>query len=364
MKASLTPQQTPPERPRDKSRDVRLDLLKVVGLAAIILAHTAPPAVIQNIRAFDVPLMVMVSGVLFSYGLKGREYSYGRYLARRIPRLLLPTWIFLCIFFAVAFVIFTAAGRSFPYTVEDMLGSFALTTFKGIGYVWIIRVFLLIAIVSPFVLRLYKTCGKNSSFLAVISVIYIFYEAALYLGGGISYFMDEIFFYLLPYACIFGLGLHLPSMKVSSIFKLSVFFMAIFLMVGGYYYYAGAPLALMKYKYPPRILFVAYTSSVSLILYLLAMRYRMRNRALKSLVIFISSSSLWIYLWHILIKSYWDLGVKGAVPGADKFYIAFIVFIVTASVITYVQKALVTAITERLDASSRATAFFATAFLK
>jgi len=364
MKASLTPQQIRPERPRDKSRDVRLDLLKVVGLAAIILAHTAPPAVIHNIRAFDVPLMVMVSGVLFSYGLKGREYAYGRYLARRIPRLLLPTWIFLCIFFAVAFVIFTAAGRSFPYTGEDMLGSFELTTFKGIGYVWIIRVFLLIAIVSPLILQLYKICGKKDSFLAVISVIYIFYEAALYLGGGMSYFMDEIFFYALPYGCIFGLGLHLPSMKVSSIFNLSVFFMTIFLIVGGYYYYAGAPLYITTYKYPPRILFVAYTSSVSLILYLLAMRFELKNDILRRVVVFMSSSSLWIYLWHILIKSYWDLIVKSSVPGADKFYIAFIVFIVMASVITYMQKTLVTAITERLDASSRTTAFFVTAFLK
>lgn len=41
-----------------------IDFLKLVGLFCIILAHVGPPAVVMQLRNFDVPLMVILSGML------------------------------------------------------------------------------------------------------------------------------------------------------------------------------------------------------------------------------------------------------------------------------------------------------------
>ena len=43
-----------------------IDFLKLLGLFCIILAHVNPPAIIMQIRNFDVPLMVILSGFLAS----------------------------------------------------------------------------------------------------------------------------------------------------------------------------------------------------------------------------------------------------------------------------------------------------------
>ena len=43
---------------------VFIDYLKALGLLLIILAHTCDNQIILNLRVFDVPLMVVVSGFL------------------------------------------------------------------------------------------------------------------------------------------------------------------------------------------------------------------------------------------------------------------------------------------------------------
>ena len=54
-------------------RDKRIDLLRFIGLSMIILAHVTPPDVIMQIRNFDVPLMVIISGISFAISFKNSE---------------------------------------------------------------------------------------------------------------------------------------------------------------------------------------------------------------------------------------------------------------------------------------------------
>jgi fucose 4-O-acetylase-like acetyltransferase len=81
-------------------RDFGLDVLKVVGLFCIILAHVKPVDIVFQVRNFDVPLMVFLSGFSFyiSGGVKG---SYREYFFKRVKRLVIPVWIFFCLFFFV-----------------------------------------------------------------------------------------------------------------------------------------------------------------------------------------------------------------------------------------------------------------------
>ena len=47
-----------------KSRSISLDILKTLGILMIIIAHSNAPDLVMQIRSFDVPLLVMISGIL------------------------------------------------------------------------------------------------------------------------------------------------------------------------------------------------------------------------------------------------------------------------------------------------------------
>lgn len=71
-------------------RDPYIDFLRFLGLALIILVHVNCPNLIKQIRCFDVPLMVFVSGLSCSY----KSGDFWGYLLKRTKRLIIPTWIF------------------------------------------------------------------------------------------------------------------------------------------------------------------------------------------------------------------------------------------------------------------------------
>ncbi len=63
-------------------RDVTIDILRVCGLLLIMLAHVNPPNLIFQIRTFDVPMMVFVSGVSYFLSKKA-DVSYFSYAFSR-----------------------------------------------------------------------------------------------------------------------------------------------------------------------------------------------------------------------------------------------------------------------------------------
>ena len=54
-------------------REVSIDILKCIGLLLIILAHCSAPTFIDEIRNFDVVLLVILSGVLAENHMKEVE---------------------------------------------------------------------------------------------------------------------------------------------------------------------------------------------------------------------------------------------------------------------------------------------------
>ena len=54
---------TPLPPPSAVLRDPAVDLLRFIGISMIFLAHIGPPAALFQLRSFDVPLMIFVSGL-------------------------------------------------------------------------------------------------------------------------------------------------------------------------------------------------------------------------------------------------------------------------------------------------------------
>lgn len=145
------------------NRDIKIDFMRFIGISLIILAHVSPPNLIFQLRNFDVPLMVILSGYLYSIKNKQKNKFNLSYFLKRFRRLVIPVWIFLSILFIGIFLI-----NPKMITLKLLLTSFTLYT--GIGYVWIIRVYLIIALFGEILI---KIINKN---IIILFISYLIYE--------------------------------------------------------------------------------------------------------------------------------------------------------------------------------------------
>lgn len=57
----------------NRKRYIYIDYLKVLGLLLVMLAHVNCPSPLMQVRSFDVPLLVFVSGFLASKSYSGHN---------------------------------------------------------------------------------------------------------------------------------------------------------------------------------------------------------------------------------------------------------------------------------------------------
>lgn len=277
-------------------RKAYIDFLKVIGIMAIILAHVSPPSIILQMRNFDVPLMVMISGYLAacSYngdGLKEKRYQW-RYIKKRILRLLAPTWIFFTFYFLIMHI------WGLENNTPQMILKTYLLQHDSIGYVWVIWVYLMCAVAVPFLINKPLT-EKKYIFYAICS--YIIFEICCRIRLGIeARLVYTTIYFIIPYGILLWIGMNFRQFSLK--WKTTVFYISItiYVIMAAYLYMqTGKVVPIQDYKYPPRLYYLSYGLAVSSGLFLLV-----ENKNLKlfdnKLVDLISSSSMWIYLWHIL----------------------------------------------------------------
>ncbi|MBI4489903.1 MAG: acyltransferase [Deltaproteobacteria bacterium] len=314
-------------------RDERIDLLRFFGLAMIILAHVGPPMVIFQLRNFDVPLLVMVSGM--SFGKAPTFEPYKQYIRRRIKRLVPPVWIFLTCYFSAAWLI------DFPIPHLDwmrVLKSYLLIS--GIGYVWIIRVFLLVALVAPLISRYDRRLASDGRFLAGMSVLLLGHEGLRFMcydhiQEGAGKLVSQFAFYILPYAAIFALGLRTISLKSRLTLVVAGLSLGVFLSMALLLFtQSGRFVPTQEYKYPPSIYYFSYAVFVALMLWLSSEKLWLaiaKITPIKKFVLLVAQNSLWVYLWHI---PFVELARGG-------FAVKYLVVFSAAATITYLQTGLV-----------------------
>lgn len=116
-------------------RDRSIDIIRSLGLLCIILAHVNPPFILFQVRNFDVPLMVFISGYLF--GGKNQTFKSIRditsYLWKRFVRLVLPVWAFLSLFYSIQHFFPFLFKIDYTQYPNIILSSYMLM--DGFGYV-------------------------------------------------------------------------------------------------------------------------------------------------------------------------------------------------------------------------------------
>jgi len=281
-------------------RDQGVDLLRCVGLVMVVLAHVGPPAWLAQLRNFDVPLMVLVSGV--SFGLSSRGEPYANYLGKRINRLVVPVWIFLTGYFLVWWAFGSAAKAP---SADMVISSYLLL--GGISYVWIIRVFLLVAVVAPLLSRVHEALPSHGRYLGLLLGIYLVYELLLALGQPLlttpaGEFLGLTLCFVVPYGVLFAVALRIPRLRAAQLTVLGVGAAIVFLVMGvSLYLQTGALVPTQKYKYPPTAYYLSFALAVSVLLWALSARlvHWVGQAKLGTLVQFMAQNSIWVYLWHI-----------------------------------------------------------------
>ena len=324
-----------------KERDTYIDFLRTIGLLLLIVAHTSPPKWVFILRSFDVPLMVFISGICWhlpprsSHISRSKHHSLGDdcgdytkggmggyiainqfiiYCKKRIIRIYKPVFIFLSLYFCLELlfhILINTDITSFP----NIIGSFMLLNSPSIGYVWIMRVFILMAILSPLYYRI-ASSTSSTRFILIVCILLITQQLMIYginrwSDNWIRYILNLIIPYAFGYGIINSIGMKAKHFTRKNLFLLSfgVLLTAIFSMIISKSCYLALPIN----KYPPNILFLCYGIIMCSILWL--SRPLLQQFSNYRWIQFVSKNSIWIYLWHIigvnmlyycpLISRYW-----------------------------------------------------------
>lgn len=291
-----------------KERDLSIDILRCIGLLAIFVDHTFSSSFILQSVQFDVVLLMLLSGTSFAITTNhARSIQWSKYLKRRFVRLVLPTWLFLAIFFSICYML----HKNVP--IWHPIYAFLLCTE---WYVWIIRVFLFIALLSPFILSYTKVVKNNHVFMLSAFAFFVVFDLLTigcwtdfpnfgYINSHFLQYMLYIFLIGVPYVAIYAIGHRLQQMtKGQILFWSFVMFFIFFVMCYSLYSEDGVFVISKLHKYPPHIYYISFALGVSLLMWNL--RYIISNclsriNILYKIFIFIGQNTIWIYLWHVLI---------------------------------------------------------------
>lgn len=277
-------------------RDPSVDALRFVGITSIFLAHIGPPDALFQLRSFDVPLMVFVSGLSYS----GRQIAdYGAFLRKRVLRLLTPLYLFLAAYLLVMYLL-SQFDLVAGFSTKRIVGTLMLRLQPSIGYVWIFRVFLIVMLLTPLLLRLERAVRRDGLFIALIAAmcgaqaLLVWWLKPLHLGFAV----DDWALYAIGYSIPFLVGVRLRyadrrrSLLVGGVFAAAMI-CAAFVMTD----MQGTWVKMQPWKYPPRLYFLLWGTTVSVVLWSLR-RYWVRLISCR-LVLFIGQNTIWLYLWHI-----------------------------------------------------------------
>ena len=318
-----------------QDRKYYVDVLKFIGICCIFFAHVKGPEFIQNIRGFEVPMMVNLSGFLAvsSFGKMGSSLSY---IWKRIKRLVIPTWIFLIIFYLCMM------GSGQRVNAVDVLKSALFQRDCGLaGGVWIIWVYLLCAVMGP----LLKRGMEYKWFLPTAIGVFILYE--IIVAAFPNLIEVRILYYsaftIIPYGIILLLGMYLNRLNSSKRIMILICAAVIHIILVGYYALQNGEYQLISnYKYPARAYYLSYGLAITIILIEVFRRVESKLPRIK-LITFVSGHSLWIYLWQIMILTV----VNYVMKISDYWILSWFVLMIGSILLTGIQNIIVDKIQQK-----------------
>lgn len=280
----------------NKNRLLYVDILRILFILCIILAHVSPPFYLHEIRSFDVVGLVILSSFFLKETKSLAEYR--GMILKRLRRLLLPTYICLTIVFIFICILSILLKMPYPYDFKEILLSYGLV--DGIGYVWIVRVLLINCILSPLIIKYAKLSG---SLFYSIFFISLFSVSVLSLRINTNILTNYVLLYTLGYYFIGSLGYRLKTCtnKEKYIFG-SFAFLGLLISLVFFSHYMDGYSIFPWHKHPPLIDWILYGSIVYICVEAFAKQIKLnRYIGISSAVIWFSKNSFDIYFAHVII---------------------------------------------------------------
>lgn len=228
--------------------------------------------------------------------------------------MVVPVYIFLTLYFVLAMGLKYFSGINLGITSEHIIGSYTLM--GGIGYVWIIRVFLLIALLTPFLMKIEQRLG-DLALIIFITVLSLLLTLAVDLGIGINnVFVNTMLYYAVGYSVPFIVGLRIMRTDITHFKRLLLLvatIMVLFCVIRTTQTGITSLLNIQGSKYPPQAYFLFYGLLMSLVCYAICF-YTKIGKYTNAICRFIGSNTIWIYLYHIplvqitkILSLHWSL---------------------------------------------------------
>lgn len=280
------------------NRDVSIDILRSIALIGMIISHCEPHWTIMQFREFDVPLIIFLSGVSYrlSANKHGGNVKYLPYCWKRFKRLVFPTWVFLLLYYAVLYIGTSITGN-LNVNWDEIIHNFTLTT--G-WYVWIIRVFLIIAFVAPFFCKLTTRLSLRWFWLFFVSVLFLYEFIAKLFDNSAYYYLTMC----IPYMMLFSYGIISERMSKRNLLSVACISLIVFIVFAVYYFVSTREFQPTQIcKYPPQLYYTSYALVITSLLWAYRKQILRGLDAIKlsKTMSFIGSHTLWIYFWHVIV---------------------------------------------------------------
>src|SRR5690606_8405666 len=102
--------------------------------------------------------------------------------------------------------------KNYPFSTMTMVNSYNL--FLGIGFVWIFKVYIILALITPFGLKLCYSAISNRRYFITLILVYLFYEIAMHLffnkiPDHLKEVVSQFFLIIIPFSSLYFYGLRL-----------------------------------------------------------------------------------------------------------------------------------------------------------
>lgn len=308
-------------------RNYKIDMLRALGTLSVILAHTSIPSLFSHIRTFDVVMLVWISGWTFAMTYQ-KKTPYKLYITKRFKKLIIPVWLLITFVFVVSYLACTLLQKNQLYSVKQIFLSYIFDN-GGMGYIWIAKVYFLIALISYALYALNKKVSNDFYFLIFITVSLLLYQALVLFDSFASlYLVREYFSYLIPYGIVALLGIRCFTNQ-SFLKKLTIYSSVIFISCQIILIYVDKMFSPGNYKYPPQLYYLFYGLSIAILVY-----YLLPNKKI-GIISWISINSFSIYLFHIISLLAYNMLVEIVdISLLTKWYIEYPIIVITSGFAT------------------------------
>lgn len=193
------------------------------------------------------------------------------------------------------FLLGVITKSSYPFNLKTLIGSYGF-----IGYVWIMRVFFLVAIISPWILKISKSIKSNTAYFVGLLGVYNIYILVVFISFKMSpiikVLIENSIIHTLGWGIIAAIGIRIKQLNRKELRIYTLIFLGIYIVS----MISSGFSSTQGYKYPPTMYYMSYGIFMSLsLLQILRLKpvYKLFNNVV---VKYIAANSLTLYFWHII----------------------------------------------------------------